>query len=485
MENNRETMNLQQKLIAISNEMPKLLKKHYSDEVDYDFVKIDDIFELLNPAFTKYNICLQELEESEAQYSKVDASWIYTAKLTFFIVNADCPEERERVSIQLVGDHLDSPAKAKGAAWTYGFKYFFLYKFRMKQETEDPDMRGTPNDHGKAKGKVENEKPVSQETPKKVEEKGRLCHVRQENTVTQMAAKNKEEKETILPTDFLPDPEEFLKEAESAEENSEDKGNSVSENLSENMLEMEHKAETANQEEKISESTLSEDKGMEKSPSQDTIQSEKTEVKADKEAEKTEPESREVSKVEKKSASTAHKKKTNDNPGQINLLEFASQRLEKTEEQNDGNSNLENADESKDEEDIVNTSNSEQPSDTLDQEHDMKVEQEEVPFAEEKESSSENVEEEIPFEDAGEDDFFLQLQRDMENEAEKKPLTVEEARNLICPYALFEGKTFGEMLQSQEGYKQLRWFAEEYRGSDFKMKEAAQLLLENCEQKAA
>ncbi|MFR5507348.1 MAG: hypothetical protein ACLTHY_09745 [[Ruminococcus] torques] len=40
---NKETMNLQQKLIAISNEMPKLLKKHYSDEVDYDFVKIDDI----------------------------------------------------------------------------------------------------------------------------------------------------------------------------------------------------------------------------------------------------------------------------------------------------------------------------------------------------------------------------------------------------------------------------------------------------------
>lgn len=115
----------------------------------------------------------------------------------------------------------------------------------------------------------------------------------------------------------------------------------------------------------------------------------------------------------------------------------------------------------------------------------MKVEQEKIPFTEGKESSSENVEEEIPFEDAGEDDFFLQLQRDMESEAEKKPLTVEEARNLICPYALFEGKTFGEMLQSKEGYKQLRWFAEEYRGSDLKMKEAAQLLLDNCEQKAA
>ena len=81
---NKETMNLQQKLIAISNEMPKLLKKHYSDEVDYDFVKIDDIFELLNPAFTKHHICLQELEETDTAYSKVDASWIYTAKLTFY-----------------------------------------------------------------------------------------------------------------------------------------------------------------------------------------------------------------------------------------------------------------------------------------------------------------------------------------------------------------------------------------------------------------
>lgn len=168
----RETMNLQQKLIAISNEMPKLLKKHYSDEVDYDFVKIDDIFELLNPAFTKHHICLQELEETDAAYSKVDGSWIYTAKLTFFIVNADCLEEKERVSIQLVGDHLDSPAKAKGAAWTYGFKYFFLYKFRMKQETEDPDMKGTPNGPDKSKERVEYKKSEVPVKPQKPEKKG-------------------------------------------------------------------------------------------------------------------------------------------------------------------------------------------------------------------------------------------------------------------------------------------------------------------------
>ena len=78
--------------------------------------------------------------------------------LHFFIVNADCLEEKERVSIQLVGDHLDSPAKAKGAAWTYGFKYFFLYKFRMKQETEDPDMKGTPPMAGQIERKCRTEK---------------------------------------------------------------------------------------------------------------------------------------------------------------------------------------------------------------------------------------------------------------------------------------------------------------------------------------
>ena len=73
----------------------------------------------------------------------------------------------------------------------------------------------------------------------------------------------------------------------------------------------------------------------------------------------------------------------------------------------------------------------------------------------------------------------------MESEAEKKPLTVEEDKKVICPYALFEGKSFGEMLGTEAGYRQLQWFANEYRGSDFKMKEAAQLLLEDCEQKAA
>ena len=219
---NKDTMNLQQKLIAISNEMPKLLKKHYSDEVDYDFVKIDDIFELLNPAFTKYHICLQELEETDATYSKVDGSWIYTAKLTFFIVNADCLDEKERVSIQLVGDHLDSPAKAKGAAWTYGFKYFFLYKFRMKQETERSRYeRYTTKWAGQNRKKKADQKktkvPVKPQKPEKESSDVIADSPLSQPSVTDMNQK----KENIKQVDFLPDPADFLKENE-AEDTGED-----------------------------------------------------------------------------------------------------------------------------------------------------------------------------------------------------------------------------------------------------------------------
>ena len=64
-------------------------------------------------------------------------------------------------------------------------------------------------------------------------------------------------------------------------------------------------------------------------------------------------------------------------------------------------------------------------------------------------------------------------------------MTLEEALQTICPYALFAGKTFEEMLKSDAGRKQLSWFATEYMGSDFRVRDAAKMVLENLEQKAA
>ena len=43
-------MNLNQKMIRIRKKVPKLIRKRYSEDVTYDFVKLDDIYECLTPA---------------------------------------------------------------------------------------------------------------------------------------------------------------------------------------------------------------------------------------------------------------------------------------------------------------------------------------------------------------------------------------------------------------------------------------------------
>lgn len=467
---NKETMNLQQKLIAISNEMPKLLKKHYSDEVDYDFVKIDDIFELLNPAFTKYHICLQELEETDATYSKVDGSWIYTAKLTFFIVNADCLDEKERVSIQLVGDHLDSPAKAKGAAWTYGFKYFFLYKFRMKQETEDPDMKGTPpNGPDKSKEKAEQKKtkvPVKPQKPEKESSDVIADSPLSQPSVTDMNQK----KENIKQVDFLPDPADFLKENE-AEDTGEDAECHEVEREEQQSLEVTETSGSLNTEEETknlgdmpTEFLESDDEGTSENPPTKDLKTDKAVQEPEKKENVSGEKINEEKKEETKSSSLKSQKNEEDF-GQMNLLDFSAHQPEPSEKQETKSNEAKTAEGSR--------------------ETDKEADRKEGAIISGHSEDFEEVKEEVPFEEVDEDDFFLQLQRDMESEMEKTPLTIEEAKKVICPYALFEGKTFGEMLGTEAGYRQLQWFAKEYRGSDFKMKEAAQLLLEGCEQKAA
>lgn len=432
---NKDTMNLQQKLIAISNEMPKLLKKHYSDEVDYDFVKIDDIFELLNPAFTKYHICLQELEETDATYSKVDGSWIYTAKLTFFIVNADCLDEKERVSIQLVGDHLDSPAKAKGAAWTYGFKYFFLYKFRMKQETEDPDMKGTPpNGPDKSKEKADQKKtkvPVKPQKPEKESSDVIADSPLSQPSVTDMNQK----KENIKQVDFLPDPADFLKENE-AEDTGEDAECHEVEREEQQSLEVTETSGSLNTEEETknlgdmsTEFLESDDEGTSEHPPTKDLKTDKAVQEPEKKENVSGEKINEEKKEETKSSSLKSQKNEEDF-GQMNLLDFSAHQPEPSEKQETKSNEAKTAEGSR--------------------ETDKEADRKEGSIISGHSEDFEEVKEEVPFEEVDEDDFFLQLQRDMESEMEKIPLTIEEAKKVICPYALFEGKHLGKCLEQKQ-----------------------------------
>ena len=414
---------------------------------------------------------MQELEETDATYSKVDGSWIYTAKLTFFIVNADCLDEKERVSIQLVGDHLDSPAKAKGAAWTYGFKYFFLYKFRMKQETEDPDMKGTPpNGPDKSKEKADQKKtkvPVKPQKPEKESSDVIADSPLSQPSVTDMNQK----KENIKQVDFLPDPADFLKENE-AEDTGEDAECHEVEREEQQSLEVTETSGSLNTEEETknlgdmsTEFLESDDEGTSEHPPTKDLKTDKAVQEPEKKENVSGEKINEEKKEETKSSSLKSQKNEEDF-GQMNLLDFSAHQPEPSEKQETTEGNeAKTAEESR--------------------ETDKEADRKEGAIISGHSEDFEEVKEEVPFEEVDEDDFFLQLQRDMESEMEKIPLTIEEAKKVICPYALFEGKTFGEMLGTEAGYRQLQWFAKEYRGSDFKMKEAAQLLLEGCEQKAA
>ena len=657
-------LNLQQKLIKISKKLPKLIKKHYSDEVDYDFVKIDDIYEIINPAFAKYHICIQEMEEKDSKTEFKDGRWLYTSELYFCLVNADQPAEREPVHIHLVGDHEDSPAKAQGAAWTYGLKHFLLYKFQIKQVSEDPDMRGKPAGGTAKRSEVpkgsrearnaqdrrqeEASQKAPQKTPSDVVGKsplyGRLAsdlkNGKREEAVLPShrgsaargmvttepdpakifgsggpnvaapvkseaagPAKNeaaapvtagdleKEEKdmgickkaeanaggeevytsrpmtgngqvipmsstakvvqgkfgsrEETAPTDGeavdrhfddsvnLEQEEAVQETVEHPESQERESGSKEAESVLAKPEEKAGKAaETKRQEEVTSDPVeeaealpaeesqeLSEEPHLEseeeKEGQQITVKScedeeehspaetvsDAGEEEPDKAAEQAPAGHREEGKPAEQSTVPSHrrerrsrknKKNGGDEAEQMSLLDFAQSRTGASKETNPDSSAGDPKGGKAAETASETPKKDGNRAKTAEPEEKVIGDMETIPESIEetgKDGASEEKDgfveaEEIPFEEADEEDFFRELEMEIRDE-EEKPLTMEEALQTICPYALFEGKTFAEMLEVEAGRKQLAWFATEYMGSDFRVRDAAKLIMENLEQKAA
>ena len=668
----RHMLNLQQKLIKISKKLPKLIKKHYSDEVDYDFVKIDDIYEIINPAFAKYHICIQEMEEKDSKTEFKDGRWLYTSELYFCLVNADQPAEREPVHIHLVGDHEDSPAKAQGAAWTYGLKHFLLYKFQIKQVSEDPDMRGKPAggtakcaEVPKGSREVRNAQDRRQEeaspkapqkTPSDVVGKsplyGRLAsdlkNGKREEAVLPShrgsvargivttepdpakifgsgapnvaapiksevtgpvkseaagPAKNeaaapvtagdleKEEKdmgigkkaeansggeevytsrpmtgngqvipmsstakvvqgkfgsrEETAPTDgeaadrhfddsVNPEQEEAVQETvEHPESQERESGSKEAESVLAKPEEKAGKAAETEQQEEVTSDPVEEAEALpaeesqelseephpeseeEKEGQQITVKSCEDEEKPssaetasdvereepDKAAEQAPAGHREEGKPAEQSTVPSHrrerrsrknKKNGGDEAEQMSLLDFAQSRTGASKETNPDSSAGDPEGEKAAETASETSIKDENTAKTAGPEEKVTGDMETIPESieeTEKDGASEEKDgfveaEEIPFEEADEEDFFKELEMEIRDE-EEKPLTMEEALQTICPYALFEGKTFAEMLEVEAGRKQLAWFSTEYMGSDFRVRDAAKLIMENLEQKAA
>ena len=660
----RHMLNLQQKLIKISKKLPKLIKKHYSDEVDYDFVKIDDIYEIINPAFAKYHICIQEMEEKDTKTEFKDGRWIYTSELYFCLVNADQPAEREPVHIHLVGDHEDSPAKAQGAAWTYGLKHFLLYKFQIKQVSEDPDMRGKPAGGTAKRSEVpkgsrearnaqdrrqeEASQKAPQKTPSDVVGKsplyGRLAsdlkNGKREEAVLPShrgsaargmvttepdpakifgsggpnvaapvkseaagPAKNeaaapvtagdleKEEKDTGIckkaeanaggeevytsrpmtgngqvipmsstakvvqgkfgsreetaPTDGeaadrhfddsvnLEQEEAVQETVEHPESQNRESGSKEAESVLAKPEEKAGKAAETKRQEEVTSDPVEEAEALPAEESQELSEEPHPESKEEKEGqqitvkscedeedpssgetasdvEREEPDKaaeqapaghREEGKPAEQSTVPSHrrerrsrknKKNGGDEAEQMSLLDFAQSRTGASKETNP-DSSAGDPKGGKAAETALETSIKDgNTAKTAGPEEKVTGDMETIPESIEetgKDGASEEKDgfveaEEIPFEEADEEDFFKELEMEIRDE-EEKPLTMEEALQTICPYALFEGKTFAEMLEVEAGRKQLAWFATEYMGSDFRVRDAAKLIMEDLEQKAA
>lgn len=177
-------LNLNQKMIKIRKKIPALIRRRYSEEVDYDFVKLDDINQFLAPALNRYGVDFDILRELPTQ---TDASgnavfltaegnlWRYEADLEVCWTNADHPEEKITAFVHLVGTH-DVADKAKGTAMTYGLKYYLLNKFNIPQNgDEDPDMRGkktTGETQKTAPGKKEKKEKTDAVGSKRTEQNG-------------------------------------------------------------------------------------------------------------------------------------------------------------------------------------------------------------------------------------------------------------------------------------------------------------------------
>jgi len=72
MEN--KILTLQEKMVRIRARIPSLVKQAYSEEVSYDFIKIDDIFRYLTPAMNEYGVNFDIISRSPKRLQNLPVS---------------------------------------------------------------------------------------------------------------------------------------------------------------------------------------------------------------------------------------------------------------------------------------------------------------------------------------------------------------------------------------------------------------------------
>ena len=418
-------LNLTQKMIKIRKMVPKLLRKRYSEEVPYDFVKLDDVYEYLTPALNKYGVDFEVLGEASTQ---LDASgnpayltpfgnmWRYEADLKLCWTNADHPEEKNYSDIHVVGTN-EVPDKAKGAAWSYGLKYYLLNKFNIVQATtEDPDMRGPAPDGDKTKKEKKEEKSEESKKPTK-----------KQVSETNAVKSEPKEKETKEKTDYPP-------KSDSAFASTKETGQSL----------------------------------KQKEPTLKTVRNGNS--RSSKKAVPVSDDSFDLE-ISPDEIRDARREEDENLPGQ---MQFGMEENETEESFLEENESYEETFGTGEE--SLEETKGEVPDDTGHIEVEDEAE-EILEETEEEEFHFVRAEDENPFaddEEEGTDD-----ESGMESEEEE----LERARKVMCNFGLFSGKTLGEMMKNPKGADTVRWMATGYYGSNMEMVNAAKIIVAHEKQK--
>ena len=144
-------MTLQEKFVEIRKAIPALVKRRYNENVDYDFLKIDDIYRFLTPAMNEFGVNFDIVDEAATNSDEIGNQvfvryisganyWLYEADLKLVWTNVEDPQDLKVIKIHAIGTN-EMPDKAKGSALTYALKYYFFNKFTIDQGGDDPDMQ--------------------------------------------------------------------------------------------------------------------------------------------------------------------------------------------------------------------------------------------------------------------------------------------------------------------------------------------------------
>lgn len=442
---NYQYMNLEQKMAKIRKKMPSLLKKFHNEDADYDFATLDDIYESMTPALNKYGVNFDITGERPTQYDAQgrpvyltqdpDGFWRYESDLEICWTNIDRPKEKLRVIIHAIGTH-EIPDKAHGTAMTYSLKYYFRNKFCMRQidsAADDPDGMEHPEKDGGNKWKESSSSNAEKDSRKKSE--SAACNQQDEKAVEQAAGT----KESRIDGNLCRNPEQLgaslqaeekAAEGKSPEEKKTGKSTAVNSKSGKGTkspespnprLDAESRGETGQKKTAGAPDGRVSEKKQESSGQMESEGPKLVKMQADK------PEDTQKQQAEEKQT------------GVWQAEELQTEVRQAEEKQTE------------------DTSGTEDPKDGF----------------------QTVKEEDVPFQDA---DFLDELEQEMEEESKEADPSLEEAKNYICPFGVYAGRTLGDMMNS--GLKErevVKWIANHFHGPDTAMVNAAKLLVENAD----